>query len=102
MAPLLDVDLEEVAQVVERWAGLTEQPLLLDRGRLGVALGYNQPAQGRAMLARNLLPHRLAQCIAKTDPAVGHRLCEKDPPPVIRHLDHAIARPALGIDRGGG
>jgi len=76
--------------------------LLLDRSGLGVALGHDQPPQRRAVLARHLQPHRLAQGIAKTDPAVGYRLGEKDAPAVLRHLDHAVARPALLVDRGGG
>jgi hypothetical protein len=38
VAPLLDVHLEEVPQVVQRRAGLAEPPLLLDRGGLGVGL----------------------------------------------------------------
>jgi len=41
MAAFLDIDLEEVAQIVERGAGVTEQSLLLDRSRLGVALGHD-------------------------------------------------------------
>src|SRR2546425_2959802 len=40
---LLDVDLEEVAQVVERGAGVPEVALLLDRGGLGVALRDDEP-----------------------------------------------------------
>src|SRR6516162_4901659 len=102
MAAFLDIDLEEVAQIVERGAAVTEQTLLLDRSRLGVALGHNQPPQGRAVLARHLLPHRLAQGIAETNPAIGHRLGEKNAPAVFRHLDHAVARPALLVDRRGG
>ena len=42
---LLDVDLEQVAQVVERRAGEAEAPLLLDRRGLGVALRDDQPPQ---------------------------------------------------------
>jgi hypothetical protein len=38
VAALLDVDLEEIPQVVERRRGEAEVALLLDRGRLGVAL----------------------------------------------------------------
>src|SRR5467141_2282707 len=100
MAAFLDIDLEEVAQIVERRAGMAEPTLLLDRGWLGVALGNNQPAQGRAVLPRYVLPHRLAIGVAKADPAIGRGLGEKDAPPVIRHLDHAVIRPAVLIDRG--
>ncbi len=38
MPPLLDIDLEQVAHVVERGRGRAEMALLLDRRRLGVAL----------------------------------------------------------------
>jgi len=37
MAAFLDIDLEQIAQIVERRAGLAEAALLLDRGGLGVA-----------------------------------------------------------------
>ena len=56
MAAFLDIDLEEAAKVVERGADVAEQALLLDRRGLGVALRHDQAAQGRAMLARHLLP----------------------------------------------
>src|SRR5271167_4146342 len=102
MAALLDIDLEQVAQIVERGAGIAELALLLDRGRLGVALGHDQPAQGRAVLSRHLLPYRLAERVAETDPAIGHRVSEKDAPAIFRHLDHAITGPALLVDGGGG
>ena len=45
--------------------------LLLHRGRLGIALGDDQPAQGRAMLARDFLPRRLTLVVAERDDAFG-------------------------------
>src|SRR5208283_1295663 len=39
---LLDVDLEQVAQVVQAGSGGTEMPLLLDRGWLGITLDHYQ------------------------------------------------------------
>ena len=60
VARLLDIDLEQVAQIVERGRGRAEPALLLDRGGLGVALHGDQPAQHRAVFARHLLPGRLA------------------------------------------
>ena len=66
----LDVHLKEVAQVVHARAALAEQPLLLDAGRLGVALRDDQPAQLVAELARHFLPDRLAEEIAEADPPV--------------------------------
>ena len=59
VAALLDVDLEQVAQVVQRRRGVAEQALLLDGGRLGVALGDDDAAQRVAELARDLLPRRV-------------------------------------------
>src|SRR5258708_1857536 len=100
MAALLDIDLEEVAQIVERRAAMAQQALLFDGGRLGVALGDDQTPQRRAVLARHLLPGRLAVLVAKTDAAIGHGVGEEDAPAIVRHLDRAVARPALGIDRG--
>ena len=60
VAALLDVDLEQVAQVVQRRTGVAEPVLLLDRSRLGVALGDDDAAELGAELARHLLPDRLA------------------------------------------
>ena len=56
---LLDVDLEQVAQVVEARAALRRAALLLDARRLGVALRHDEPAQRVAELAGDLLPHGL-------------------------------------------
>ena len=58
VAAFLDIDLEQVAHVVERGRGLAEMALLLDRGRLGVALDDDQPAQHGAVFARHFLPRR--------------------------------------------
>ena len=60
MAALLDIDLEQVAQVVERRRGLAEMALLLDGGGLGVALDHDQAAQHGAVFAR-ALPARPAR-----------------------------------------
>ncbi len=79
MAAFFHVDLEKAAQIVERRAGVAEQALLLDRGGLGVALRDDQAAQGRAMLARHLLPDGLAEEIAEADLALGHRVGEENP-----------------------
>ena len=60
MAPFLDINLKQIPQVIERRAGASEMPLLLDGGGLGIALGDDQPAQGTAVFSRHLLPGRLA------------------------------------------
>ena len=67
MAALLDVDLEQIAHVVERRRGLAEVALLLDRRRLGIALDHDQPAEHGAVFAGHVLPDRLAQVIAERD-----------------------------------
>src|SRR3954470_21302021 len=65
MADLLDLDLEQIAQVVERRRGLAEVALPLHRWRLGVALDHDQAAQHVAMLPRHFLPGRLAVMLAE-------------------------------------
>src|ERR1700723_3839128 len=99
MAALLDIDLEQIAQVVERGRGLAENALLLDRGRLGVALDYDQAAQRGAMLARHFLPRRLAKILAERDHAVFFLRRQQDAPAVVRHLDIVELGPAAWIDR---
>src|SRR6185437_7199204 len=99
MTAFLDIDLEEVAQVVERGAAMAQEALLLDRGGLGVARRDDEAAQRRAMLARHLLPGGLAELVAEADAPVGRGLGEENAPAIIGHAQRAIARPALGIDR---
>ena len=102
MPSFFDIDLEKVAQIVERGTGVAEPALLLDRGRLGIALGHDQPAQARPMLARHLLPHRLAHRIPKTDASIWHRIREKDAPTVFWQSDVAVARPPALVGCSGG
>src|SRR3989449_4778621 len=97
VSALLDVDLEEVAQVVERGAGAPEVALLLDRGGLGVALRDDEPPQHAAVLTRDVLPDRLALVVAEGNDARGLGLGEEDPPAVLGHADVAELRPALRI-----
>src|SRR5436190_1325400 len=102
VAALLDVHLEEVAEVVERGAAGAQAPLLLDRRGLGVALGDDQAAERVPVLARDLLPHRLPEVVAEADPALGYALGEEDPPAILGHADVVEVRPAARIDRHGG
>ena len=102
MAAFLDIDLEQVAQVVERRRGLAEMALLFDRGRLGVALDHDQAAQHGAMLARHFLPGRLAIILAERDDAIFFLRRQQDAPAIIRHLDIVELGPAARIDRIGG
>src|ERR1700749_1901850 len=102
MPALLDVDLKDVAHVVERRRGLAEMALLLDRGRLGIALDDDEAAQQSAIFARHLLPGGLAVLPGGRDLAALPLRRQQDAPAVLRHLDVIELGPALGIDRDGG
>ncbi len=102
MAAFLDIDLEQIAHVVERRGGLAEMALLLDRGGLGVALDHDEPPQHGAVFARHVLPGRLAVMAAERDLAVLLRRRQQDAPAVFRHPHIVELRPALGIDRDRG
>ena len=99
---LLDVDLEQVAQVVEARRGLAEAALLLDRRGLGVALDDDQALQVGAVLAGHLLPDRLALVLAERDAPVGVALGEEHAPAVVLHRHVVEVRPALAADVDGG
>src|SRR5215218_9965945 len=102
MAALFDIDLEQVAHVVERRRGLAEVPLLLNRSGLGVALYHDQTAQHGAMLARDFLPGRLTVVRAKWNrPALFGRR-KKYAPAILGHADIIELRPAARINRIGG
>ena len=102
MAAFLDIDLEQVAQVVERRRGLAEMALLLDRGRLGVALDHDQAAQRGAVFARDFLPGRLAVILAEGNDAVLFLRRQQNAPAIFRHLHIVELGPAARIDRIGG
>src|ERR1700675_1339184 len=71
VATFLDIDLEQVAQIVERRAGETQMTLLFDRRRFGVALSDDEPPQVGAIFARHFLPCRLALVCAEVHLALG-------------------------------
>ncbi len=98
VAAFLDVDLEEIPKVVLARAGQAEVALLLDRGRLGVALGDDDPAKIGAVLARHFLPRRLALVAAEVDLPARLRVVEEDAPAVVGHLHVVEVRPAAGLD----
>src|SRR5215510_6696536 len=102
VAALLDVDLEQVAQVVERGTGGAEVALLLDRGGLGIALGDDEPAQDAAVLAGDVLPAGCAEVIAEPDRAPGFRFGEEQAPAVLRHPHVVELGPTLRVDAHGG
>jgi hypothetical protein len=98
----LDVDLEQVAHVVERRRGLAQVALLLDAGRLRVALDDDEAAQHGAIFAGNLLPGLLALVPAEIDePVLGARR-QQNAPAVLGHLHVVELGPALGVDADGG
>ena len=98
---LLDVHLEEVAEVVQARCGETEQALLLHGRRLGVALDDEEALQVGAVLAGHLLPRGGAHVLAKRDAPVGLTVGEEDPPPILLERDVPEVRPAVtvGADR---
>ena len=98
MAALLDVHLEQVAQVVEARAMGAERSLLFDAGGLGVALNDDEAPQLVAEFAGDFLPHRLALEVAEADAAIGRRLGQEDAPAILRQLDVIEMRPAGGVD----
>src|SRR5262249_33329953 len=55
MPALLDVDLEDVAKIVERGTGAAEVALLLHRRRFRIALRDDQPAKRAPVLTGDLL-----------------------------------------------
>ena len=99
MPTLLDIDLKQVAHVVERRSGETEESLLLDRARLGVALNDDQPLQHGAIFARHFLPGRFADMFAARDSAVLGFRRKQNAPAIFRHLHIVELRPALRINR---
>jgi hypothetical protein len=102
VAAFLYVDLEQVAQVVERRGREPEMSLLLDRRRLRVALRDDDAAQVRAVLSGHVLPDGLADLFAEMNPPVGDLRREKDAPAIVRHLHVVEVCPAgrMCRDRG--
>ena len=97
-----DIDLEQVAQVVLAGAGQAQMALLLDRGRLGVALRHDDAAQVGAVFAGDVLPGVFALVVAKVDLAILLGRVQEDAPAVVRHLHMAELGPALRINADGG
>ncbi|MGF6877471.1 hypothetical protein OKW35_006950 [Paraburkholderia sp. MM5477-R1] len=98
VAAFLDVDLEQVAKIVQRRRGQTEVTLLLDRGRFRIALRDDDAAQVRAMLAGHVLPRGFALVLAELDLAILLARREENAPAVLGHLHVVEVRPAARID----
>src|SRR5579859_7680349 len=98
MTAFLDVDLEQIGEIVETRASLTEQALLLDARGLCVALRDDQAAQLVAELAGHFLPDGLTVEITETNAAIVHRIREEDAPAILGQLYVLEVRPAFRID----
>src|SRR6516162_11608874 len=98
MASFLDVDLKQIAQVIERRRCRPQMPLLLDRGRFGIALGDNQAAERTPMFPGYVLPNWLPLVLAKSNRTAGFCFGQEDAPAILWHLDVAECCPALGFD----
>ena len=102
MAAFLDIDLEQVAHVIERGRGLAEIALLFDRRRLGVTLHHDKAAQHGAIFARHFLPRFLAEMLAEIHLARLVLRRQQHAPAIFRHADVIELGPALRIDAHGG
>jgi hypothetical protein len=98
MPAFFDVDLEQVAQVVQARTALPQPALLLDARRLGVSLRDDQTPQLVAELAGHFLPDRLPEEITEANPAIVHGIGKEDPPSVFGQLDVLEVRPTGRID----
>src|SRR5262249_26218216 len=86
----------------EGWARPPELALLLDRRRLRVPLGDDQPSERAAILARHVGPRRLSPVGAEPDRAARLGLGQEDPPAILWHAHVVEGRPALRVHTDGG
>src|SRR5436190_10369251 len=98
VSAFFNINLEKIAQVVERRAGFSQLPLLFDRGRLGVALRYQDASQSIAKLAWHFLIGGHAAVITETNFRVSARWLKKYPPTVVRHFHIIEIRPTTRLD----
>ena len=102
VAAFLDVDLEQVAQIVQARRGQSEVALLFDRGRLGIALGDDDATQIGAVFARYALPGVFTLMVTEMDFPVRFGRVQKYSPAVLGHFDITELRPAVFVDAGCG
>src|SRR5580700_2967188 len=102
MTALLDIDLEEIAQVVEARRRESEKPLLLHRRGFRIALDDEQALQLGAIFARDLLPRRRPHVLTKGNATVGITVGQEDAPPILLERDVAEMRPAVAVGADGG
>src|SRR5579872_2370245 len=98
MPAFLDVDLEKIAQVIQRRTGFAEIALLLDRCGFGIALRHDEASQHPSMLARNFAPNRFTLVLAESDATIGLRRGQKNSPSIVGHFEIAESRPSLRVD----
>src|ERR1700686_2251523 len=95
MAPLLNVDLENVAKVVERRAGEPEHFLLLDGGGFRVALRDHDATENGAIFTGDVLPSRLALVHAEIYLALFVAWLQENAPAIFGHFDVIELCPAV-------
>src|SRR5262249_8823788 len=101
MAAFLDVDLEQVAEIVQAGAPLPEPALLLHARRLRISLRHDEPSKLVAELTGDLLPHRMAEKIAEADSAIVNGIGKEYAPPILRQLDVFEVGPTFRVDADG-
>src|SRR6266851_1730245 len=85
-----------------RMRGLSEEPLLLDRGGLGVGLRDDDAAERVAVLAGDLVPGGLAVVVAEADLPLASLRREEDAPAVFGHAHVVERRPPVRLHADGG
>src|SRR5262249_36506349 len=97
MAPLLDIHLEQIAQIVKRRTGRAQQSLLFHRGRSGISLLQDDSPQRRSVFSRNILPGRLAPVISEMDFSILVPRRQKNAPSILRHADVSEIGPSVAV-----
>ena len=97
MASFFDVYLKNVPQVVQGRAGKPQHLLLLDRGRLRIALRHDDAPQCRAIFSRHFLPRRLAFVRPKIYLPVFIARLQENSPAVLRHFHVIELRPTVRL-----
>src|SRR5713226_4858865 len=102
VAAFFDVELENVAEVVERRAREAEHFLLLNGCGLRVALRDHDAAKNGTIFAGHVLPGGLAFVHAEIDLALFVAGLEEDAPTVFGHFNVIELCPAVRLNTDGG
>src|SRR5262249_35282688 len=102
MPALFHIDLKQIAEIVEGRACSPQEPLLLDRSGLRIALRHNNAPQSRPMFSRDFLPCGLSLAVPEIHLSVFIPRCQENSPAVLRHPHVSEIRPAVAVhtDRG--